>query len=371
MGTSRSRNSHSPGIEKTGKSTAKFNNCKMNEIPTRLQIVYLCLLGKTRYPEVPIKGLQRFLHFKRMKMKSKKKIVILLFLFSSWIFIFPAQALRIVSLAPSVTYNLQQMGADSCIVGRTSYCPAPLPPHRSEIVGNVLEINLEKIISLRPDIVFCMAFTQKDIQERLKSLGINVKDFSTPKSFDEICEQALEIGKLSGFEKQAQDLVLHEKAEVERISARFLELSVPANGIDPKDVSLPRRTFFQIGTEPVFPVIKNTFMNQYLEFLGLENIVEEYKGNGITKEYVLKAAPGIMFISKMSGVGQKVVEEWKKFPSIPAVATGRIFLVNDDEACCPTPLFFRKTLQYMAGCLLPLFSSASGSEEASSNTINN
>ena len=36
-------------------------------------------------------------------------------------------------------------------------------------------------------------------------------------------------------------------AEVERISTRFLELSVPANGIDPKDVSLPRRTFFQIG----------------------------------------------------------------------------------------------------------------------------
>ena len=275
-----------------------------------------------------------------------------------------SSAIRIVSLSPSITYNLQQMGADSCIVGRTSFCPLPQEGNSSEIVGNVLEVNLEKILALRPDIVFCMVFTQAQVQERLRDLGIEVKDFRTPKSFDEICEQAVEIGRLAGMETQAEALVERERAEVDRISRRFMAnqggateneagLSGSENGRKPKAAKALNgaRTFFQIGSDPVFPVIEGTFMNQYLEFLGLDNIVKDYKGNGISQEYVVAAAPQIMFISQMSGLGTKIVEDWKRFGNIPAVRDGHLFLVNDNEACCPTPLFFRKTLQYMAQCL--------------------
>lgn len=275
-----------------------------------------------------------------------------------------SSAIRIVSLSPSITYNLQQMGADSCIVGRTSFCPLPQEGNSSEIVGNVLEVNLEKILALRPDIVFCMVFTQAQVQERLRDLGIEVKDFRTPKSFDEICEQAEEIGRLAGMETQAEALVERERAEVDRISRRFMAnqggatehetwLSGSENGRKPQAAKALNgaRTFFQIGSDPVFPVIEGTFMNQYLEFLGLDNIVKDYKGNGISQEYVVAAAPQIMFISQMSGLGTKIVEDWKRFGNIPAVRDGHLFLVNDNEACCPTPLFFRKTLQYMAQCL--------------------
>ena len=275
-----------------------------------------------------------------------------------------SSAIRIVSLSPSITYNLQQMGADSCIVGRTSFCPPPQEGNSSEIVGNVLEVNLEKILALRPDIVFCMVFTQAQVQERLKDLGIEVKDFRTPKSFDEICEQAVEIGRLAGMETQAETLVERERAEVDRISRRFMVkqeetteneagLSGSENGRKPEAAKALNgaRTFFQIGSDPVFPVIEGTFMNQYLEFLGLDNIVKDYKGNGISQEYVVAAAPQIMFISQMSGLGSKIAEDWKRFGNIPAVRDGYLFLVNDNEACCPTPLFFRKTIQYMAQCL--------------------
>ncbi len=275
-----------------------------------------------------------------------------------------SSAIRIVSLSPSITYNLQQMGADSCIVGRTSFCPPPQEGNSSEIVGNVLEANLEKILTLQPDIVFCMVFTQAKVQERLEDLGIEVKDFRTPKSFDEICEQAMEIGRLAGMETQAETLVERERAEVDRISRRFMVkqegtteneagLSGSENGRKPEAAKALNgaRTFFQIGSDPVFPVIEGTFMNQYLEFLGLDNIVKDYKGNGISQEYVVAAAPQIMFISQMSGLGSKIAEDWKRFGNIPAVRDGYLFLVNDNEACCPTPLFFRKTIQYMAQCL--------------------
>lgn len=246
---------------------------------------------------------------------------------------------RIVSLAPSVTYTLQQMGLDASVVGRTSYCPAPLPGNGSRVIGNVLEVNVEEILLLQPDIVFCMAFTQEETMRKLSSLGVRVKDFDSPDSFDEICAQTLEIGGLAGEEERAEAWVEEERSKVAEICR--------ARSSD----SVPRKVLFQIGDNPVFPVIERSYMNDYLRMLGLDNVVKDYKGGGLGRETVLALQPEIMFVSRMSGEGERVLEEWKKYPSVPAVAAGRLLLVDDTKACCPTPLFFRETLQTLADYL--------------------
>lgn len=249
---------------------------------------------------------------------------------------------RIVSLSPSITATLQQLDADSRIVGRTTYCPAALRQRPTVTVGNVLEVNIEKIIALRPDIVFSMAFTKEEVLQKLRAMGIRVKNFASPKDFDEICEQTLEIGSLAGFEREAQSMVKTEKAKVEAIRKEFLQ--------SPPFKTAPR-VFFQIGDHPIFPVIEGTFMNQYLTFLGLDNIVKDYKGGGISKEYVLRCNPDLMFISRMDGTGQQAAEDWKKFKQLRAVQTHRILMIDDTAACCPTPVFFRQTLEFIANHL--------------------
>ncbi|MCM1532216.1 MAG: helical backbone metal receptor [Bacteroides sp.] len=258
---------------------------------------------------------------------------------------FAQKAPRIVSLSPSITATLQQIGADNAIVGRTTYCPAPLDGRPNVTVGNVMETNIEQIIGLKPDIVFCMAFTKAETIERLRELGITVKDYRTPKNFDEICGQTVEIGHWAGIEKQALAFVLAERQKVEAIKDEFSSRPPFAQ---------PPAVFFQIGDNPVFPVIEDTYMNQYLTFLGLDNIVKEYKGGGISREYVVAKNPEIMFISRMSGMGEEAAAYWKKFPSIRAVKNRRILMVDDTEACCPTPLYFRKTLEFLADYLRKL-----------------
>lgn len=253
-----------------------------------------------------------------------------------------AEPARIVSLSPSITHTLQQIGADPIVAGRTSYCPSPLEGNTSEIVGNVLDINLEKLLLLKPDIVFCMAFTKEETRRKIEQLGIRVKNFETPRSFEEICEQTIEIGKLAGMETEAREIVREEKRQVAEIARK-------AEAFEKKFPS--RKAFFQIGDRPVFPVIEGTYMNQYLEMLGLSNIVKDYKGGGISKEYVIEAAPDFMFISRMSGSGETIMREWEKFPLIPAVAKRRVTLIDDNKACCPTPVFFRMTLEAMAAFL--------------------
>lgn len=276
-------------------------------------------------------------------MTSKKTYIIRLslawILISCLVFLSSATAgprLRIVSLSPSITYNIQQMGAQECIVGRTSYCPGA-DSFPASVVGNVLEVQLEKIITLQPDIVFCMSFTKPEIIQTLEKLGIKVHNLPTPRSFEEICQQAEFIGKEIGYGQQAQVMVDSEKKSVARIRQEFKDKHNQAY-----------RTFFQIGSSPVFPVIEGTFMQDYLSMLGLDNIVKKYKGGGISKEYVVAARPEIMIISKMSGMGQHVMKEWMTFSQIPAIAQGHIFLIDDTKACCPSPLFFRETLETIA-----------------------
>lgn len=256
--------------------------------------------------------------------------------------VFSQQSIRIVSLAPSVTQTLMQLGADQAIVGRTDYCPAPLDNRRRVTVGNVLEVNLEKIVALKPDLVFCMAFTKPEIIKKLTELGIKVKNFHTPRSFEEICGQTIEIGQLTNMEDAAQKMVATEKEQVATIIQEVRQSQLFSNS--PK-------VFFQIGDNPVFPVIEGTFMNQYLTFLGLENIVTDYKGGGISREYIIGKDPDIMIISRMSGIGEQVAEGWKQFSSISAIKNGHLLIIDDNMACCPTPVFFRQTLQTIADWL--------------------
>ena len=179
---------------------------------------------------------------------------------------------------------------------------------------------------------------------KMSSMGVTVKAFSTPESFDEICAQTLEIGDLVGEEERVKAWVEEERSKVAEICRA--EAEKQASRID--SAAFPSKTFFQIGNNPVFPVIEHTYMNEYMRMLGLENVVKDYKGGGLSRETVLALQPEIMFVSRMSGEGEKVLEEWKQYPSVPAVAAGRLLLVDDTKACCPTPLFFRETLQTLA-----------------------
>ncbi|CAD7777930.1 MAG: Vitamin B12-binding protein [Candidatus Methanoperedenaceae archaeon GB37] len=122
--------------------------------------------------------------------KSKLFFLILLVLcFNTTVFSQDAPN-RIISLGPSLTEELYLLGAEGKIIGCTTYCKCP-----KEKVGNVIEVNVEKILSLKPDLVLATSLTnQRDI-EKLRSLGVNVITFKTPRNFSEICEAIFEIGK--------------------------------------------------------------------------------------------------------------------------------------------------------------------------------
>ena len=265
-------------------------------------------------------------------MKSKfYPVVFILFGLGFWLPGSGKPVNRIVSLAPSVTTNIYFLEAQKKLVGCTSYCVQAVANHK-EIVASAVKVNIEKVVSLKPDIVISTTMTDPETVEMLRRFNIEVELFPTAKSFGELCSQTIRLGKLIGAEEKAGEIVTQCKAKVKTLSA-----------MNPgKNKS---RIFFQIGAKPLFTVIPDTYMNDFITLAGGTNIVSNTKTGIIGRESVVASNPDVIFIATMGIVGDEEKRVWESYAGLNATKNKKIFIIDSEEACTPTPVTFVHTLE--------------------------
>lgn len=240
---------------------------------------------------------------------------------------------RIVSLAPSFTQSLYYLEAQDNLVGCTSYCEAAKGDNK-EIVSSAVKANVEKIISLKPDLVLASGLTNPKDTELLKKFGIKVETIYSPKSFQEICDQFIRMGELVGKTDKANALVEESKRTIQQIAEKNKH-------------NTNRSMFFQIGANPLFAVIPNTFMNDYMTLLGIGNIAGNLTQGTITREFVIANNPDYIFIATMGIVGEEELKTWNKYPNLKATQKKQVHIIDSDIACQPTPITFVQTIVLM------------------------
>jgi iron complex transport system substrate-binding protein len=244
-------------------------------------------------------------------------------------------------LGVALTEELYLLGADDRLVGCTVYCQKKLPQAKEkDVVGTVIEINLEKVISLQPDLVLITSLTHPKTKQKLKNLGIKVVDFPEAKSFDEICEQFLVLAKIVGKEKKAKELLNHAKARVDSIKKRVEGLPKP-------------KVFIQVGAKPLVTVTGDSFVNDFIEFAGGQNLARNLKSARYSKEMVIKNNPDVIIITTMGISGEEEKRMWQRYKSLKAVREDRIYIVDSDMLCSPTPVSFVETLEKIVEILHP------------------
>lgn len=237
---------------------------------------------------------------------------------------------RVVSLAPSITKNIYYLNAGNLLVGCTSFCFGALADHK-EIVASAVTVNLEKTIALKPDLVVCTPLTNPETIESLRKFNIRVEVFNTPKSFDGICEQFIFLGQLLNKENLAKQIVDQSKLEIKEI-------------IKSPIVKIPKKIFFQIGADPIFTVLPNTFMNDFVTMAGGTNISENLTKGTVSRESVIANNPDYIIIASMGLTGEEEKTIWNQFGEMKAAKKDQIFLIDADLACNPTPVSFVATL---------------------------
>jgi len=245
---------------------------------------------------------------------------------------------RIISLCPAIVEELYILGVENKLVGCTVYCQRPAQARNKQNVGTAIEVNVEKVISLKPDLVFAVSLTSPKIKEKLKNLGIKVIAFSTPKDFNGICKHFLELGKLVGKVKEAEEIVKSAQNKADSIKQKVKNLYHP-------------KVLVQVGARPLVVATGSYFVNDYIEFAGGINIAKEAKEGIYSREQVLRANPDVIIIVTMGIVGEEEKEIWKKYKTLNATKNDRIFIVDSYKFCNPTPVSFVETLQEMVKIL--------------------
>lgn len=242
-----------------------------------------------------------------------------------------AMPARIISLAPSLTRSIYYLGAEESLIGHTTFCHIAAGSNK-EVVASAVTVNVEKVITLQPDLAVTTAMTNPETIEMIRKAGIRTEVFETPVSFDAICTQFERLGRLTGKAATARAINQEVREKVDAIKATHRYKTPPS-------------FFFQIGASPLFTVLENTFMNDYITFSGGRNIAAGFRRGTISREYVLTSNPDVIIIVNMGITGDEEKKIWERYPFLNAVRNQRIFFIESDMASTPNPPDFLKTLQ--------------------------
>ena len=233
----------------------------------------------------------------------------------------PSSPQRIVSLAPNITETLFALGLDREIVGVTMLSIYPDAARSKPRVGTFINISLERVVSLNPDLVIGTADgNRKETVKQLEGVGLPVYVVN-PESLAEIFHMILSIGTITGRENEATALVEDLQERVGRVASSLKGLKRP-------------HVFLQIGINPVITVGRNTLHNELIQRAGGVNVYGEattrYPRCSI--EDIMVKKPDIIIVSSMKREGDfpSIRDGWKKWGPIPAVRDDRIYIIDTD-----------------------------------------
>lgn len=233
---------------------------------------------------------------------------------------------KIVSLIPSNTEIVFSLGLGNTIVGVNDFDNYPPEVTEIEKIGG-MDFNVEKIISLKPNLVLAHAsgaHNSVDGLQQLRDAGITVLVVNDAKNFEEVYDSITMIGTAIGEKKEAEKTITGMKDKVEEFKAKAQEIKEE----DKKSV------FIEISPAPeIYAAGANTFIDEMLSYINAKNTVTEEGWPKLDPEAVIEKNPDVI-ITTHGYYTEKPVEDvlnrdgWQ---DITAVKNKQVFNVDSDK----------------------------------------
>ncbi len=233
---------------------------------------------------------------------------------------------RIVSLIPSNTEIAFALGLGTEVVGVNDYDNYPEEVAEKEKVGG-MEFNVEKIISLNPNLVLAHASSAHNSVEGLQQLrdaGIAVLVVNDAKNFEEVYDSINMIGTATGAKEEAEKIVSEMKTKLEEIKAKAQEI---------KDADR-KKVFVEISPAPeIYAAGANTFINEMLEMLHADNVITEEGWPKMDPEAIIKSNPDVIITTHGYYTEDPVANVVSRdgWQDISAVKNQQVFDVHSDK----------------------------------------
>lgn len=190
--------------------------------------------------------------------------------------------MNIVSLVPSLTELLFDLGLANQIVGRTKFCvhPSDRVPSIPKI-GGTKNVNIQKVIQLNPDIIFANKEenTKSDINSLQESCNVHITEIA---NYDQAISTIEQIGIM---------LQVHEKATqlIEDINDAFANLD---------KVTYENKVCYLIWQKPYMTIGSDTYIHDMLDRCGYKNVFGgQTRYPQVSIEEIKKQTPDLIFLS--------------------------------------------------------------------------
>ncbi len=216
-----------------------------------------------------------------MKFKIVLRLLLVALLISG---LTQAKNLRIISTAPSITEILYALRAGDMVVGVSSYCNYPKEVRKKGKIASFSKANIEKIISLKPDIVFTAGLEQGSIIKQLDDFGIKNITID-PKNPEELYKDIIRISTILGIRKEGEALVKNLKIDVFEIKHKI------PKGKKPK-------VLIELWDNPLMVAGEGSFVGELIKLAGGENIAYDAPRpySRFSPELVIKRNPDCIIL---------------------------------------------------------------------------
>jgi iron complex transport system substrate-binding protein len=197
---------------------------------------------------------------------------------------------RIVSLAPNWTNIVAELGALNDLVGVTRYCifPDTVPKMVKNgdltVIGGFMDVNLQKVDSLKPDIVLTCAGLQKKYHEHFKDKNITIVHMDES-SLEEVYSKIKELGQVIGVSNRADSLVSFIQTGLEQVKQKY--------------ANLPRvKVYYEINYFYKCVPGNDSYITELIKMVGGDPIFSKRPGiaPAVTWEEVVQANPDVIML---------------------------------------------------------------------------
>jgi iron complex transport system substrate-binding protein len=225
-----------------------------------------------------------------------------------------AEPERVVSVAPNLTELMYKLDAGDKLVGRSDYCDYPEEVSELESVGSLYTPDIEKIISLEPDVVIVSTHFNDENTKKLEEVGIPVITLYDENDVNGVYDMITTLGTAMNRNSEAAACVSEMKATIKSVVDAVEEVERPS-------------VYYVVGFGEYgdFTAGGDTFIGGLIDLAGGDNIAKDVSGWNITLEEIVEADPSIIVISESN---KEAFMSDANYADLTAVQEGNVYTID-------------------------------------------
>jgi iron complex transport system substrate-binding protein len=243
---------------------------------------------------------------------------------------------RIITLAPHLSELVDAAGGAERLVSVSAFSNLPESVKKLPITSDARSIDLEKMKSLRPDLIIYWrgGTSESQIQSIKKTFNKDVQFISVqPKKLSDIATDIETIGKVLGTDSVA-------KKNADALRLKITELSTKQQNPKQKNISERKvRVFYQVWAQPLMTLNQDHIIGDIIQRCGGEQLFanEKVLVPTVSREAVIKANPEIIFTAVDSAKIKTDWSMWSSFPQLAATKNKAFIDLDGDIISRPSP----------------------------------